>query len=112
MFDALFIRFDMAVEHRRVGVEPDLMRGARDIDPWLAADFVVADRFAHAGIENFGAPAGERIHTCIFERQERIADGKPGNTREIANLDHGKSLQVHAGAARLKATNQVEKISE
>ena len=51
------------------------MRGARDIQPLLAADFVVANYFAHARIENFRAAAGERIDAGVFEREQRIADG-------------------------------------
>src|SRR5260370_8297835 len=110
MLDALFIGFDMAVKHGGIRMETDLMRRARNGEPLLAADFVVTNYLADAGIEDFRAATGERIHGGVFEREQGIADGKLGDTREIANFDHGEGLQVHAGTARLQAANQVEKI--
>ena len=112
MLDALFFGLDVAVEHGGVGAQADLVRGAGDIEPLLAADFVVADDFAHARIENFRAAAGQRIDAGVLERDQRIANGKLGDAREVADLDHGEGFQVHAGAALLEAAHQVEKIFE
>ena len=66
MIDALFVGLDVAVEHGGVRAQADLVRGARDFEPLLAADFVVANDFAHARIENFRAAAGQRIDAGIL----------------------------------------------
>ena len=91
---------------------PDLMRGAGDVEPLLPADLVIADDLAHARVENFGAAAGQRIDAGVLEREQRIADGKLGDAREVADLDHGEGLQVHGGAALLQAAHHVQKIFE
>src|ERR1700680_3035009 len=101
MFDALLMGFDVAVKHSGVGMKSDLVRGARDIEPLLAADLVIANHFANAWIENLRASAGQGIHSRVFQGEQRIANGKLGDSREIADLDHGESLQVHARATRL-----------
>src|SRR5713226_533750 len=58
VIDALFFRFHVPVEHRRVGTQPDFMRLPRNIEPHLPADFVIADNPAHARMKNFRASAG------------------------------------------------------
>ncbi len=112
MLDAFFFGLDVAVEHGGVRGQADLVRGAGDVQPLLAADFVVADDFAHARIENFRAAAGQRIHAGVLERQQRIADGQFGDAREIADLDHGEGFQVHGRAALLEAAHHVQEIFE
>jgi len=73
---ALFVRFDVAVEHGGIRAQADLVRGARDLQPHLAADFVVADNFSHAGMENFSAAAGKRIDARRFHGKQSVAYGK------------------------------------
>ena len=73
MLDALFVRLDVAVQHGGVGAQSDLMRRARDIEPLLPADFMVANNFAHARIENFRAAAGQRIDAGFLQLEQRVA---------------------------------------
>ena len=84
VIDALFVGFDVAVEHGGVGAQADLMRRARDVEPLLPADLVIADDFAHARMENFGAAAGQRIHAGFFHFAQRFIDGNFGDAREVA----------------------------
>src|ERR1700739_2008053 len=93
-------------------MKSDLVRGARDVEPLLAAHLVIANHSTHARIENFCASAGQGVHSRAFECEQRIADGKLGDAREIADLDHGESLQMHARTAGFQPSNQVEKIVE
>src|ERR1700730_4806402 len=110
MIDALFFRFDVAVKHRSVGAQADFMRRARDVEPLLAADLVVADNFPHPRMKNFGAAAGQRVHARILERQESVANRKLGDAREVSHLDHRERFQVHCRAAFFQAAHQVEEI--
>ena len=48
VIDAILFGFDMPVEHRAVGVQSELMRRARDVEPLIAGNFVVADDAPHA----------------------------------------------------------------
>ena len=109
---ALFGRFDVAVEHGGVGAQAEFVRGARDFQPALAADFVIADNFAHARMENFGAAAGKRIHAGIFHGEQRVANGKLGDARVVADFDHGEGFQVHLREALFQAADQGEVILE
>ncbi len=60
--DAVFDRFDVAVEHRGVGLEAGLVNFARKLEPAVAVAFVVADARARRLGENLGTAAGTRIH--------------------------------------------------
>ncbi len=88
------------------------MRRSRDVEPLLPADFVVADDFPHTWVKNFRAAAGQRVHARFFERQERVANRKLGDSRKVSYLNHGERFQVHGGAAFFQAAHQVEKIFE
>src|SRR5712692_4094196 len=112
VLDTLLFCFDVAVEHGGVRAQADLMRRARNVQPLLAGNLVVADYFAHPRIEDFGAAAGQRVHTGLFQGQQSIADRKLGDAREVAHLNHGERLQVHARAALLESSHQVQEIME
>ena len=76
MIDALFERFHVAEKHRGIRAQADFVRGARDLKPHLAADFVVADDAAHARMENFRAAAGQRIHARFFHLRAACRESK------------------------------------
>ncbi len=54
--DALFFGFHVTIEHGGIGAQADFVGLARDAEPHLAADFVVANNFAHAGMGKISAP--------------------------------------------------------
>ena len=59
VIDAILVGFDVAVQHRAVGMQPQLMRRARHVEPLVAGDFVIANDAADALVENLGAAAGQ-----------------------------------------------------
>src|SRR6267143_6102870 len=89
-----------------------MVRRARDLQPHLATDFVIADYFAHTRMEDLGAAAGERIYASVLHRQQRVANRKFRDTRVIAHLDHGECFEMNLREALLQATDQVEVILE
>jgi hypothetical protein len=66
VIDAVFVVFDVAVEHGRVRLQPDLVRQARRVEPFIAVNLVIADDVPHAVGKNFGAAAGQRIDARLF----------------------------------------------
>ena len=65
MVDSVQRFFDVAVEHRAVGLDAKAMRGAVDVQPVAAIRFVFADLVADFGVENFSAAAGEATQARI-----------------------------------------------
>ena len=59
VIDAVFVVFDVAIEHGRVGFQTDLVGELRGLEPLVAVDFVIADDVADAVGENLGAAAGQ-----------------------------------------------------
>src|SRR2546423_6287374 len=110
VIDALLLGFHVTIQHSGVGAQPDLVSLARDVQPHLSADFVVADDFAHPRMKNLRASAGQRIHAGLFELEQSVSRGQLGNAREVAHLDHGESFQMHARAALFEPTNQLKKM--
>ena len=110
MIDAFLFGLDVSVEHRGVRAQADFMRRARDVEPLLPADLVVADNFPHARVKNFRSAARQRIDARFLERQERVANRKFRDARKISHLDHRERFQMHGGAAFFQAAHQVEKI--
>jgi len=99
--------FDMAVEHGAVGLQAELVRGARDFEPLIAVDLVVTNDAAHALMEDLGAAAGQRIDAGIHQFFERRTDGQLAALGEVGNLYHGESLQVHFGKALFQAAQHL-----
>ena len=110
MIDAVFVVFDVAVEHGRIRLQPDLVRQLGGFEPLVAVDLVVADDVAHAVGKNFRAAAGQRIHARGFQLFQRLANRKLGPLRQIRDLDHGEGLEMHLRKALLQAGAQIEEI--
>ena len=110
VLDALLFGLNVAVEHRGVRTQAHLVRRARDVQPLLAADLVVADDLAHARAKISAPPPGSESTPASFSATS-LADGKFRDAREIAHLDHRKGLQVHARAALLKPRIKSRKYS-
>src|SRR6266853_1806398 len=60
---AVFVIFDMAVKHRRVRLQTNLVGHAGGIEPLVAVNLVVANDVTHAVSKNLCTPAGKRIHS-------------------------------------------------
>ena len=64
--DAVFVIFDVAVQHRGIRFQADLVRGARRVEPLVAVNLVIADDVADAVGKDLRAAAGQRIHACVL----------------------------------------------
>ncbi len=110
VINALFFRFHVAVEHRRIGVQPGLMRLARRAEPHLPAHLVIANDSPHARMENLGSAAGAGIHPRFLHLAQRFLDRELRDARKVVHLDHRERLQVHAGTALFQTSDELEKV--
>src|ERR1039458_2001030 len=110
MIDAVFVVFDMAVEHGCVGLQPDLVGDSRSVEPLVAIDLVVADDVANPVGKYFRAAAGQRIHAGGFQLFQRLPNGKLSALRKICDLDHGEGFEMHLGKALLESGAEIEEI--
>jgi len=75
------------------------MSFAREGEPHLAADLVIADDATHTRMENLRAAARARIHAGSFHFLQSLFDRKLGNARKVVNLDHRESFEMHVRMA-------------
>src|SRR5689334_11899401 len=112
VIDAVFIVFNVPVQHGCIGLQPKLVREARGVEPLLAVDLVIANNVANALSKDLGAAARQRVHACFLQLDKRVAKAELGNLGQESDLDHRERLDVHAGKALLEAGDQVQKILE
>ena len=62
MIHAIFVVFDVPVEHGRIRLEPNLVRQLGGFQPLAAVNFVVADHMAHAIGKNLRPAPGQRVY--------------------------------------------------
>ena len=93
MIDALRVRLDVAVEHRRRAAHAHLVPGAMHLQPLLGRLLPAADLVAHCRIENLRAAAGDRAQPRLAQHLERLADGFLEYAQgEMPNFDGRESL--------------------
>ncbi len=112
VIDAVFVILDVAVEHGRIRLQSDFVRGARDLQPLAAVDLVIADDVPDAIGENFRAAAGHRVEPRFFQLYQHFARRHLADLREERNLHHGERLQVNLRKALLQAGDQVKVVLE
>ena len=79
--DALGRRFDMAVEHRGVGIDPQLVGGAMHFEPAILADFSLEDFIVNAVVENLRPAAGQAAEARIAQGDQNFPDAQIGAIR-------------------------------
>ena len=109
---ALFVRLDMAVQHRDVRLHPEAVRRAVDRQPPVGVRFVVADFLPHALGEHFGASAGQRRQARIHQLPQHLLVGHAVEIGEECDLDRGETLQMNLGADPLEATQHLKVVLE
>ena len=72
--DAVVRLLDVAVEHRAVGAQAELVGRAMDFEPAAGVGFVFADLVADFGMEDFGAAAGQAAEAGVDHVFEDVAD--------------------------------------
>ena len=86
------------------------MRQAGRFQPLVAINLVIADDVAHAVRKNFSTASGQRIHSCIFELLQSLADRKLCPLGQIRDFHHRKSLEMHLRKSLFQAGDQIKKI--
>src|SRR5665647_1490543 len=102
----------MTVEHRGVRLEARAVGGAHHIEPFLAADLVLADQVAHATAEDFRAAARQRAEARLLELGQHLVDALAADLGEMRDLAGGERLDVHVGSQLLEGAHHLEEILE
>ena len=101
MREAILAGLDVAVEHRRVAVEPELVRDAMHVEPLLGADLALERLVVDAVVEDLGPASGKRAETGVAEILEHAAQARLalaaalGDPLQVHDLDRGERLEVH-----------------
>src|SRR5512144_1503751 len=90
VLDPLVEPLDVAVEHRRVRLDPEAVGGPVDLEPLLRGRLVVADLPAHARREDLRAAARHRHHPGRLELAEDLLVALPVLLRPEVDLDRGE----------------------
>ena len=78
---------DVAVEHRRVRVQAELVGRPVDVEPDLGRRLGAADLLADLGVEDLGAAAGQAAQAGVDQLLQDLADREPGDLGEELDLD-------------------------
>src|SRR5256885_4214937 len=110
MVDAFFFGFDVAVEHCGVGMETSFVSLARERQPHISADFVVADDASYARMEYFRSATGARVDSSGFHFLQRFFDAQLGDSRAVVDFDHRESFEVHVRVPLFYPADEFETI--
>ena len=80
MIDAMERVFDVAVEHRGVGAQPEFVGRAVDVEPAAGVGLVLADLVADLGMKDLGPAAGQAAQAGVDHalRAPRGSSGRSG----------------------------------
>ena len=112
MADAVLERFDMTVEHRAVGADPELVGRTVHVQPFLGGELAIGDRRPHRLTEHFGPAARQRIQPGVAQRPQHVGDRHlidPGDVRE---LHRRESLDVHVRILRFERPEHLHVVRE
>ena len=85
---------DVAIEHRRVRAQAELVSFAVNANPGIGVGFVLANLVADFGMENLCAAARQTAEPGRFEFKQQIASGSAGETMEPIPFDCGVGFQM------------------
>ena len=97
---------DVAVHHRRRGLEPAPVRLAVGLEPGAGTALLGLDPPAHALREDLGPAAGERPLTGLPEPVEHLADAEAAHLRDGLDLGGGEEVRRHAGEAAARLAHE------
>ena len=86
---------DVAVEHRGVGAQAQLVRLAVDAEPFVGVGLVFANLVAHLGMEDLGAAAGQAAEARVLELGQRSRVVRP-----VSRANQSHSTAVYAFRCR------------
>ena len=108
MVDAVFDRFDVAVEHRRVGLQTGRVDLARELEPALRRRVLCAQILERVGSRKISAPPpGHESIPASRELRDHLLVRHLVEAREEIELDHRQRLQVELRELRLERGEQI-----
>lgn len=104
--EAVVTLFDVAVEKRGVGVEPEFVGDAVHVEPDIGPDFALVGLVVDAVVEDLGPAAGQGPESGGFEFGKNVADAGGtvgllvdlGDFREVDDFDGSKCFDVEVAA--------------
>ena len=70
--DALLVGLDVAVEHRALGRDPELVSGVVNVEPLVGVLLARSDERADAVGEDLGSAAGHRVEAGVLQREQDL----------------------------------------
>ena len=98
MDDSLPATFDVAVKHRRVRIQTQLVGRSVDVEPLVATNLSLPCSVVSSVVEDFGSSARKRPQTRILEvlkRREHAIESIPpslGDSLKMDDLHRGEGL--------------------
>lgn len=106
--DAVVGVFDMAVEHRAVGLHTHLMRGAVDFEPLAGVGLVFANAGANFGVEDLGTTAGHASHASFAHLFENRADRLFGEELKPIDFYSSPGFEVQIRKVGVQQSDEFE----
>src|SRR2546429_9253077 len=112
MVDAVFDRFDVAVEHRRISLQTGRVDSAGEIEPALRVAFMRANDRARGLANNLSAAARARIQARTDQLLNDVFVAQLVEMREMIQLDHREGLQMKLRILLFQRREQIGEIAE
>ena len=110
--DTICVRLHVAVEHRTIRTDAELVCLTMDGNPLFTRQFLVSDCGTDAGAEHLGATAGHRVEPRFPEREQRFTNAHLINARDVRDLDGGEGLDMDVREIRLERAEHLRVVGE
>src|SRR5690349_910375 len=94
MVDAVSRLLDVAIEHRRVGAQAQLVGLAVNAEPGVSVGLVLTDLVPYFGMKDLRATAGQAAESGLLELGENVSRRPAGQPLEPVPFDRRVRLQV------------------
>src|ERR1700690_395332 len=94
MIHPVFKRFEMAIKHRSVCLDTDMMSDLHHLPPTLSGYLFGAQLVSNALREYLGASSRHDLEPALLELGEYFFEAEPANPRKIIDLNSGKCLDI------------------
>ena len=113
MIHALLERLDMAVEHRRVRADAELVRRPLHGEPLRRRRLVRTETAPHAVGEDLRAAARNGLEPrLIAQAREHLSHGEPARLREMRDLDAREPLDIELWERLVQRAHDIEILLE
>src|SRR4030095_3520295 len=95
MVNTILEGFDVAVENRRICMDSASMNFFCEFEPSLSRCLVRADLTSGWVAKNLGATTRTAVQPSVYQTIDHLLIGHPTNSREVIELNHSESFQMH-----------------